>query len=449
MATVVTSGAPRLPSDSRFYRGPVASSSSDTTLTGICELLREKVRKNTKDEHELVANYKVKKNVLKAKKVHSTFATIANSPIAIPDYSAFDLPNDDGVPDLAVGLGGLLFRFGTCFKRHSIINSPKKKEGAKNLTVKFDFPMRDKVTKKALRQQMLVNLKGPTLPLLEELHQWLKTWKSGRQIDGMRNNRKLLNRYHRIASCHCKQNEHLRKHDDMPYEQLNTPQRHQSQAREALRQRSVDVDERPRRRRTLATRPETPTPPLGAPEKATTQARQAARDIRDNDFEDSPRGAVPVKPRVKTNHSLSSSGESVMRHGLGSKLSVAAASVKGKNEQHNERRQSDQGGQDGNQTSRTCTPHSVAPSTPVSNAGRAVRGGGAMQIINHKHLLQPMKHLHSDQQLPTGFKEITSCQHMKAGQVVVLTIEILLLVHLSEEGQLREMCREIGLIFAS
>ena len=70
-----------------------------------------------------------------------------------------------------------------------------------------------------------------------------------------------------------------------------------------------------------------------------------------------------------------------------------------------------------------------------------VQDSSAMQIIfaNHKPILQPVKHLHSDQKPQTRFKEIN-----QARQVVVLTIEILPLVHLREEGQLREMCLGIG-----
>ena len=106
-----------------------------------------------------------------------------------------------------------------------------------------------------------------------------------------------------------------------PYETLNTPQRHQSRTREAFRQRNINVDESPRRCRTPATRPETPTPPPGAAESARMQARQSARDIWDNDLEDSPRRRRPGESQDENQPlSVSSSGGSVMRHGLGTRV---------------------------------------------------------------------------------------------------------------------------------
>ena len=106
-----------------------------------------------------------------------------------------------------------------------------------------------------------------------------------------------------------------------PYEKLNTPQQQQSRTREALRQCNINVDESPHRRRTPAARPETPTPLPGAAESARMQARQSARDIRDNDLEDSPRRRRPSETQDENQpFSVSSSGGSVMRHGLGSRV---------------------------------------------------------------------------------------------------------------------------------
>ena len=106
-----------------------------------------------------------------------------------------------------------------------------------------------------------------------------------------------------------------------PHEKLNTAQQHQSQTREALRQRSTNVDEIPRRRQTPAARPETPAPPSGAARRAMMQAQRSARDIRDNDLEDSPRRRRPHEARDENQpHSVSSSGGSVMTCHLGSRV---------------------------------------------------------------------------------------------------------------------------------
>jgi hypothetical protein len=73
-----------------------------------------------------------------------------------------------------------------------------------------------------------------------------------------------------------------------------------------------------------------------------------------------------------------------------------------------------------------------------------VRDSGATQIVflpTRGLLLRPVKH--SNLKAPRGFEEINICQDMKVRQGLIQPIDridILLLVHLKEEGQLPEMC---------
>ena len=110
-----------------------------------------------------------------------------------------------------------------------------------------------------------------------------------------------------------------------PYEELSTPQQYQSQTREALRRLNTDVDESPRCCRVPATRPETPTPQPGAAERARMNSRHTAREIRNNDLQDSPRRRRPRDTQDEnfnenSAHGLSGGNVLATRDGLGSRV---------------------------------------------------------------------------------------------------------------------------------